>query len=150
MVATILQLQKNTAEAQKRYERILDIDPRAAVAANNLAWIYAEQGANLDVALQLAQTAKSVAPNSPEINDTLGWIYVKKDLATLAVDPLRKSVDADPKNASYLYHLGLAYERTGDRRKATDALERAEKLNPESPDGAAAGIELAALGRQRS
>ena len=145
MVATILHMQNKTADAQKRYEKILEIDPRAAVAANNLAWIYGEQGANLDVALQLAQTAKSVAPESPEINDTLGWIYLKKDLATLAIDPLRKSVEKDPKNPSYQYHLGLAYKETGDRRKATEALELAAKANPQSPDAASASKLLAEM-----
>jgi len=45
-------------EARKRYEAALSLDPTAAIAANNLAWMTAETGGNLDVALQLAQTAK--------------------------------------------------------------------------------------------
>ena len=79
MLGTILDLQGKKQEAKARYNRALQIDPRAAVAANNLAWIDANtEGANLDVALQLAQTAKAQLPNQHEIDDTLGWIYYKK------------------------------------------------------------------------
>ena len=50
------------------------------VAANNLAWMYAETGENLDMALQLAQAAARRLPNIPAIQDTLGWIHHKKGL----------------------------------------------------------------------
>jgi hypothetical protein len=38
-VAMLLQVQNRTDEARARYQEVLEIDPRAAVAANNLAWI---------------------------------------------------------------------------------------------------------------
>ena len=50
-----------SAEARGHFERAVQLNPRAAVAANNLAWDYANNGGNLDVALQLAQTAKKEA-----------------------------------------------------------------------------------------
>ena len=80
MVANILAQQHKLAEAQKRYEQVIEINPRAAVAANNLAWLYAESGNNLDVALQLAQTAKQEMPRLVQPDDTIGWIYYKKGL----------------------------------------------------------------------
>jgi Flp pilus assembly protein TadD len=65
MLGTILDLQGKTQEAKARYNRALQIDPRAAVAANNAAWIDATStGGNLDLALQLAQTAKAQLPIS--------------------------------------------------------------------------------------
>ena len=67
MSAIILQAQGNNDLAKKRYEHALAIDSRAAIAANNLAWMHAESGENLDRALQLAQTASAEAPDSPEI-----------------------------------------------------------------------------------
>ena len=36
------------------------------------------------VAQQLAQAAKAQLPNDPTINDTLGWVYVKRDMLQLA------------------------------------------------------------------
>ncbi len=58
-----LEAQGKRAEARRRYEQVLQMDRHAPVAANNLAYIYAEHGGNLDVALQLAQTAKAALPD---------------------------------------------------------------------------------------
>src|SRR5206468_2690353 len=114
MVGMILQVQNKMPEAEKSYQRALEINPNAIVAANNLAGLYADRGGNLDVALQLAQVAKAQAPDQPDVNDTLGWVYLKKDLATLAIPAFQVSVGKDPKNGSYQYHLGMAYAKTGD------------------------------------
>jgi tetratricopeptide (TPR) repeat protein len=129
IVGMLLDMQNRTSEARQKYERALAIDPRAAVAANNLAWIYAETGGNLDIALQLAQTAKSQLPERPEVNDTLGWVYHKKGLSALAVTPLLQSVQRDPTNATYHYHLGMAYAGSGDNDKARASLRRALSLD---------------------
>ena len=105
--------------------------PEAApAAANNLAFIYAELGTNLDVALQLATSAKQQLPDDPSVDDTLGWIYYKKDLPSLAVKPLEEARKKLPDNAELLYHLGLTYAKLGDKPKALDALSRALKINP--------------------
>ncbi len=145
MVGMILQVQGKNAEAQKKYEQILTIDSRSPVAANNLAWMYAEAGTNLDQALQLAQTAQAALPEQPEVNDTLGFVYLKKDLATLAVPPLRVSVEKDPKNPVYHYRLGLAYSKTGDDAGARRELEASLKLSPTGPNSDEAKKILAGL-----
>jgi tetratricopeptide (TPR) repeat protein len=135
VAGVILEMQDKRAEAQKRYEKALDADPKSAVAANNLAWIYAESGGNLDLALQLAKTAKAQLPAQADVNDTLGWVYYKKGMASLAIPPLLQSVQRDPRNAVYQYHLGLAYVQSGDRTAARKALEQALQINPKF-DGA--------------
>ena len=63
MVAMILQAQNLAAEARSSYQEILGANPRAGVAANNLAWMYLEEG-RLDEALRNAQIAKSNCPDS--------------------------------------------------------------------------------------
>ena len=136
MVALILEAQKKPAEAQKVYEKIVATSPKAAVASNNLAWLYVEGGGNLDVAMQLALTASEQLPKVAEVTDTLGWIYVKKGLPDLAIPPLLASVEKDPKNASYRYHLGLAYAKKGDKRKARDAFDEALKIQPDMKEAA--------------
>jgi len=108
---------------------------RAPIAANNLAFMYAEAGTNLDQALQLASSAKQQMPDNPDVDDTLGWVYYKRDMAPLAIRSLEASVGKNPKNELYLYHLGLAYAKAGDRIKAREMLDRALKLNPKF-DGA--------------
>jgi tetratricopeptide (TPR) repeat protein len=136
VVGMLLQMQNKQAEAQASYEKALSMDSKSAVAANNLAWIYAEGAGNLDVALGLAQTAKSQLPNSHEVSDTLGWVYYKKGLPSLAVPIFRESVDMSPKNAVYRYHLGLAYAQSGNKEEARKAFEQALLLDPKF-DGAA-------------
>jgi putative PEP-CTERM system TPR-repeat lipoprotein len=144
IVGVLLDMQHRTNDARAVYEQILQTDAHAAVAANNLAWIYAEQGGNLDLALQLAQTAKATLPQSAEVNDTIGWIYYKKGLGSLAVPALQESVDESPKTASYHYHLGLAYTLTGDAAKARSAFERSLALD--STSAAAADVRRALAG----
>jgi tetratricopeptide (TPR) repeat protein len=129
--AMIVQAQQKTDDARKRYEAIVNADPTAAVAANNLAWLYAEEGSKLDEALRLAQGAAARLPKSPEVHDTIGWIYVKKELPRLAVPAFEKSVELAPDNPSYHYHLGMAYSRGGEAAKARAALQQALKLKPD-------------------
>jgi len=132
MLGTVLDLQGKKGEAKARYNTALQIDPRAAVAANNLAWIDANtEGANLDLALQLAQTAKAQLPNQHEVDDTLGWIYYKKGMADRAIESFENSTLKAPTNANYAYHLGLAYQKAGDTAKARAELERALRLKPD-------------------
>jgi putative PEP-CTERM system TPR-repeat lipoprotein len=147
MIGMIHQSRRNNADAQKSYQKALDVNPNAVIAANNLAWIYADQGGNLDVALQLAQVAKAQLPDQPDINDTLGWVYLKKDLPQLAIPPFRVCVERDPKNPIYHYHLGLAYSKSGDDTRARVALQTALALKTDFAGADDARRMLAAMGR---
>jgi len=146
LIGVILQMQNRLPEAQKAYERTLEINPNAPVAANNLAWIYADQNANLDTALQLAQIAKSQMPESPEVDDTLGWVYYKRGLTTLAISSFQRSVARTPANPEYLYHLALAHLKNGDKVKARESLENALKAKSNFQSAAEARKTLAGLG----
>jgi len=128
MAGMILQAQGKEEDARRRYEGVVEKDPRAAVASNNLAWMYASRGEQLDRALQLAQAAKVALPDNPAVNDTLGFVYIKKQLPSLAIPPLRLAVEKDPGNPAFHYHLGLAHSQAGDKAAARQALERALKL----------------------
>ena len=121
------------------------IDPNAAVACNNLAYIYAEHGGNLDLAVQLAQRARQKLPDAPQITDTLGWVYYRKDLAQLAVPMFQDAVVKLPKSATYRYHLALAYQAMGDKKKAREAFTEVIATNPESKEAGDARKALATL-----
>jgi tetratricopeptide (TPR) repeat protein len=129
MVALLLEKQHKQPEARRRYERILEIDPQAAIAANNLAWLYTEAGGNLDLATDLAQRAKSQVPDQPAFNDTLGWIYYKKDLVEQAVPFFTQAIEKDGDTPLYHYHLGLAYAKQGEDSRAIASLKRALTLD---------------------
>jgi tetratricopeptide (TPR) repeat protein len=145
MVAMLLHTEGKVAEAKAHYEKIVSLDRRAPVAANNLAYLYAEDGTNLDVALNLVQSAKAASPDDPDVDDTLGWVYHKRGLSALAVEPLRRSIAKDPKNALYHFHLGMVYVKNGDAANAKTMLQRAVSLGLESQDESQAQRALASL-----
>jgi Flp pilus assembly protein TadD len=130
MVGMLFEVEGRRDEARKVYESLVGGNTDAPVAANNLAYIYADQGTNLDMALQLATSAKPKLPDDPNIDDTIGWVYYKKDLASLAVGPLEASLAKMPNNPEVLTHLGLTYAKMGNKPKARDLLARARGLNP--------------------
>ena len=121
----------NYEGAKQHYESALHLSPNDALAKNNLAWLYSEQGGNLDVALRLAQEAKNAQPEDPAVSDTLGWIYLKKDSVGNAIELLRKSVEQQPQSALYQYHLGAAYLRAGKSAEARHSLQAALRLQKE-------------------
>ena len=145
MMGLIGYVQGNLDEAQQWWEKALQVDNYAAAAANNLAWLYAEGRGNLEVALQLAMTAKSKYPNLAEVNDTLGWVYYRKDLIGQAMLYLQQSLDLEPNNPVYHYHLGMALARKGDDAKARRVLQRALQLDPKFPEAAQARKTLDSL-----
>ena len=78
----------------------------------------------------MAQRAKQLLPDLPEVSDTLGDIYLRKNLNNDAVDIFKGLVDKVPTSSTYHYHLGRAYFQVGDKQKATAQLNLALKYSP--------------------
>ncbi|HUQ90654.1 MAG TPA: tetratricopeptide repeat protein [Bryobacteraceae bacterium] len=121
-------------EAKPLYEQILKLEPDNGLALNNLAYILAENGGDLDQALTMAQKAKAKFPNSADIADTLGWIYIKKNLSDPAIKIFRELVDKDARNPLYRYHLAMALFQKGDKPSAKKECELALKNSPSRED----------------
>lgn len=121
--------QAKYSQAATQYEKALELDPQLVIAANNLAWNYAEHGGNIDTALSLAQRAKEQSPDDPNVADTLGWIYYKKNAYLTAVSILKESAAKLPDNPVAHYHLGMAYVKNGQKELAKHELEQALKLS---------------------
>jgi tetratricopeptide (TPR) repeat protein len=136
MLGVLCYVTRDVPGARSWWQQALRVDPRAAAAANNLAWLYAENNGDLDAALELAQSARTQWPNEPEVNDTLGWIYYKKKMTGMAVQYLSESAEVDQKNPMFQFHLGMAYAQAGDDAKARRTLQKALSLDP-ALDGAA-------------
>lgn len=131
-----------TAEAEKDYRKALELAPETSIAANNLAWLIAENQGNLDEALQLATAAVSKNQTVADFYDTLGSVYLKKGLYSPAVEQLKKAVALDEANAQrsgtvttpgYRVRLGMALAKAGDkasaRREAETSLRSINALN---------------------
>jgi len=124
-------LAKNDLKAaQRSFEKANTLAPHDAMIQNNLAWVYALEGQNLDQALSLATQAKQTAPDSIAINDTLGWIQYKKGNYLIAVGLLSEVVQKLPQSAEYRYHLGMALDGAGQKDKAKEELKKALQLAP--------------------
>jgi tetratricopeptide (TPR) repeat protein len=126
----ISELKGDWAAAQSHYSRVLELESANPIAKNNLAAVYAEHGGNIDLALRLAQEAKEYLPDNTEVSDTLAWILVKKQSYGTAIQLLRECVQKDPVNASFRYHLGVAYYRAGQKSEAEQSLRAALKVQP--------------------
>ena len=122
------------SEARQVYEVVLKLDPNNGVVLNNLAFLLTEHGGDLDDALTKAQRAKQLLPDVSEVSDTLGWIYLKKNLTDNAIDVFKDLVNKVPAQAIFRYHLGLAYSQKGDKTRALKELQDALKFNPTKPD----------------
>jgi tetratricopeptide (TPR) repeat protein len=121
-------------EAKQFYEATLKMEPNNAIVLNNLAYLLAETGGDLNDALTKVQRAKQIRTDLPEISDTLGWIYLKKGLADNAIDVFKDLVAKEPHHATYRYHLAMAYSQKGDRTKAMEQLKEALKYSPKSDE----------------
>jgi tetratricopeptide (TPR) repeat protein len=125
-----LYLQKGDLEtARKYYNRALEIDPNFAVANANMAWVDAEEGKDLDVALGMAQKAISLMPDVPSISDTLAWVMYKKGNYAGAVPLLKACVRKAPDSAEFHYHLGLALIAAGQKTPGRAELQTALQTN---------------------
>jgi tetratricopeptide (TPR) repeat protein len=133
MLGMIAEQRKDITSAQRHYRKTLEIEPKFAPAANNLAWLMAEHGGNLDEALAFAERARAQQEDNPHIADTLGWIYYKKTAYVKAVSLLQEAADKLPENPMVQYHLGMAQFKNGDRQKGKKALEAAFQLSPNFP-----------------
>ncbi len=129
-LAMQLDEQGQRAEARRLYEDLLKAQPNNVIVLNNLAYMMAETGSELDQALTLAQRAKQTMPNEINVADTLGWIYIKKNLSDNAIDIYRDLTRRAPDRSTFHYHLGMALFQKGDRAQAKQALLTALRNKP--------------------
>ncbi|HEX5106428.1 MAG TPA: tetratricopeptide repeat protein, partial [Pirellulaceae bacterium] len=136
----ILELQGLSSEAQAQYEKVMSDNQLAGAttdmldayntASARLAGLLADQGINLDQALQLASAAKRYRPEDPLFSDSIGWVHVRKLRAKVGLPYLEAAVNGAPENPVFRYHLGVAYEQMGDFAKARTELTRALASSP--------------------
>jgi tetratricopeptide (TPR) repeat protein len=145
MIGLLEDARGDHAAARAGYERALAADPGAATAANNLAWIYAEEG-RLEDALRLATNAERALQQRPEPADTLGWVYYRKGLSAGAIEAFEKAIARAPDRAIYHYHLGLARLKERQVAEGSAAIGRALALGLSTADAEAAKAALETAG----
>ncbi len=92
--AALLEEKGRAAEALPLYEQSLRLDPNQPVALNNLAWLLLNSQSDPQRALELAQRAKRLSRQSPEVDGTLAGAYLQLGMY---------------RNASAIYEEMLSY-----------------------------------------
>lgn len=104
--------------AVESYENVLAFEKRsstAAIALNNLAWLFAEKGlGNLDQAVDYARRAIAILPE-PAFFDTLGYAYLKKGQHRIAAEQFSRALAGNPSNPVYSRHLREAEKLSGGK-----------------------------------
>jgi tetratricopeptide (TPR) repeat protein len=120
------------SEARAEYQIAIQIQPDNIRALNNLAYLNAEQGVDLDQALAHAQRAQQRFPDDANVEDTLALVYIRKNLTNDGIRMLRDLVARNPENAAFHLHLALALYQKGDRPWAKRELLAAARNNPDA------------------
>ncbi len=124
--------QNRPREATAQYEEVLKRRPAETVALNNLAALY--QQTRDPRALATAEQAIKHAPDSPFVQDTLGWILVEQGQLPRALELLSRAAAKSEKVAAIRYHHAMALLRSGRQQEAKRELAAALELNQDFPE----------------
>lgn len=122
MVHTAL---KQYDAARDDYERLLAIDPAFVPALNNLAFLYSENLGQSDKGLAMATRAKRLDSNNLFVEDTLGWILLRRGDYDGARPLLEDVADKSPGNPEVQYHVAMVRYMLGQEEPAQRAFQNA-------------------------
>jgi len=93
---------------------------------------------DLSRAFELAQQARTLAPDDPEVAHVAGWLAYREGEHDWAFGLLRQSGEARPRDAEVQYHFSLASFTQGQIDRAQEIAEAASRIESSSPVPAAA------------
>ena len=129
--------------AIEHLEAALKIEPDNVVVLNDLAWACQRNGDQ--GALAYAERAFALAPSSPSVMDTLGWIHLERGNLPRALPLLQKASALAPHASEIRFHFGMVLARSGDRKGARRELEKLLASQSPFPHRAEAAALLASL-----
>lgn len=104
-LGTIRVKQRDYERAEEAYRHAINLDPVSAKAYERLAHLYGSRGIHRDKAIQLAEKAVELQPDSAACLNTLSWLhYLNKDYEK-AETAVKKALALQPDNQ--LYSEGL-------------------------------------------
>ncbi len=122
---------KDYQAAAKAYREVLALQPESPVVLNNLAWALSQL--KDPGAVEYAEKAHKLAPNSPEIADTLGWILVERGDTKRGLELLGQAAAVAPNALAIRVHYARALAKAGDKTAAKRELESALQSAGENP-----------------
>ena len=131
------------AQAEVQYQKVLEIQPKNALAMNNVAWIMGQ--AKRPGALALAQKANEILPDQPALMDTLAYLLALENQWQPAIDLQKRAMAAAPQNEGLRLTLAKIYVQAGQKAQARTELETLAKLGDKFAGQAEVKQLLAAL-----
>lgn len=143
---------EDMTKAQQPLEEVLDEFPDDIGAMNDLGYLWADQGKNLEMALEMVKKAVAKEPKNRAYRDSLGWVFYRLKRYSEAATELEIAVKKDPgkddPDGVILDHLGDAYfamGRVDDARKQWEAAAASFKKDDERAKLAETNRKLAKL-----
>lgn len=116
-------------KAEKILEEVLQEDPDDPGVNNDLGYLYADQGKNLERAEQMIRKAVEASPENAAYLDSLGWVLFRRGKFAEAVEILERAVGLpDGKDSTIVEHLGDNYEKLGRKDEARRQWEKALEI----------------------
>ncbi len=112
-------------KAEAELKAALNYRPDHPLILNYLGYGWADQGVNLDEALEMIRKAAMLEPEDGYIADSLGWVLYKMGLYKEAIPHLETAVALLPYDPVINDHLGDSYWRTGRKLEAKFQWQRA-------------------------
>ncbi|MFP5222238.1 MAG: tetratricopeptide repeat protein [Acidobacteriota bacterium] len=120
---------KNRAEAMRVMELILAKDPANADALNFVGYALAEDGRDLDRAVELITRALKANPDSPYYLDSLAWAHFKRGEVALAWEEIQRAVTKPVEDPTIWEHYGDIAKALGHRKEAVKGYRKALEMN---------------------
>lgn len=119
----------DSAKGESVLEDLLKSDPENTQANNDLGYLWADQGKNLEKAKGMIEKALEAEPENPAYLDSLGWVLFKLGKYEEAVEKLRKATETKNGDDSTIFdHLGDALQSLGKTSEAKANYEKALEL----------------------
>jgi len=117
-------------EAERYAKKAIEANADMRDAKNTLGVILVHEKRYDEAIAVLKPLAEDIFYGAPQNSwGNLGWAYLEKGEADLAIDALRRSVAAQPAFCVGHYRLGLAFEKKGEMQAAREALSRAIEVD---------------------
>lgn len=107
------ELAEKRGEAEKTFQRALEIYPTDPRLQNALAYLWAEDARQLDEALVLSKKSLETKPQEGAYLDTLAWIYYKMGRLDEALPLLEQAKSLTHDDPEVLSHLAEIYHKLG-------------------------------------
>jgi tetratricopeptide (TPR) repeat protein len=121
--AAVMTALGDAQRARDAYSRALALDSGNPLAMNNLAYLLARSGQNLDYALQLAQDALIRMPGNSEFLDTIAYVHLRLGMKKLALADLDRLIPSAAGEEKETFRQAQSDTRRGELQQAARRLE---------------------------